>query len=112
MTFFPKIVSIPDRSVAVRLRLPVNRGLQFLSDQMGPGKSEVLKSLRNALGNDATAVAQRVVYLSAGRSSTFEQFRSNWHLDRHLPVVSQDARNRVGAMLRAVRTSARAVAPE
>jgi hypothetical protein len=79
---------------------------------MGPGKSEVLKSLRNALGNDATAVAQRVVYLSAGCSSTFEQFRSNWHLDRHLPAFSQDARNRVGAMLRAVRTSARAVAPE
>jgi hypothetical protein len=78
-----------ERTIALELR----GGLTVLVGPNAAGKTTTLRGLRDALDQDSDSLnGRKVVYLSAGRSSALEHFRSattapSQHFDRKTPAA-------------------------
>jgi hypothetical protein len=78
--FFPREISLPGKPVffggnPVQLSLP--KGLVIFVGPNGTGKSDTLSSLKTHLNKIPELSSRKIVYLSSGRSSPFEAFRSH-----------------------------------
>lgn len=78
-SFLPKTVNLPGKPIffdGKPVAVQLGSGLHVFVGPNGAGKTEILRSLRDALRKSGSLAGRKVVFLSAGRGSVLERFRS------------------------------------